>query len=176
MLWVRGNSWSPNCVSQDCVTHNLHSVTLSQESDGSACLKTNAARLRGKKKLWSIEGCGGPSRAGGGTEKGRWSLWTSAWDGAPLLQGEMGKCGTLQLEKKQLRRDMTEVYQLMKLVDKVRGQSYPLIPQYYNQYSTLRAQAASWGDLTIHCCQRCSAWGHSSTREGKQASQLKQRS
>jgi len=56
----------------------------------------------------------------------------------------MGKAGgPFSLEKRQLRRDTTEFYQLTKVVGKVKGQSDPPIPQYYNQYSTPRA--ASWG-------------------------------
>lgn len=53
------------------------------------------------------------------------------------------RLGLFSLEKRQLRRDMTEVYQLTKVVGKVKGQSYPLTPQYYNQYSTPRAPTVS---------------------------------
>lgn len=58
----------------------------------------------------------------------------------------MGKSGTLQLDKRQMRKDITEVYQLPEVVGKVKGQSYSLILQHCNQCSTPTAPAASWGD------------------------------
>lgn len=42
------------------------------------------------------------------------------------------RLGIFSLKKRQPRRDMTEVYQLTKVVGKVKEQSYSLIPQYYN--------------------------------------------
>lgn len=130
MLWVRDNSWSPNCISQGCVTRDLHSVPLSHEWEGSAGqTQHNSSQLWGIRVgswSWSWRRCRGrqwKSRDGAASSQRGRKGWNSAvvwrrgsWAGIWLRSACSLRCW-------------------------VKGH---IILQYYNKYSNTRA--ASWGD------------------------------
>lgn len=129
MLGVRDNSWSPNCISQGCMTHNLHCVTLSHESGGSA-----GQSQHNSSQLWCLREWG-PGGAGEGAEEDNWSQG----DGAAASQRETEKAETpLQFGEKAAEQGHDWGVPVHK------GGGLKDIPQYC--YKDSNTRAASWGD------------------------------
>lgn len=161
MLWVRDFSWSPNCISQGCVTHNLHSVTLSRVR---WLCRTNPAQFISA-LLYQRER--GPGGAGQGTEEDSWS----EGDGASASEGKAEKAETpLQFGEKAAEQG----YDWDLPVHKGGGSKDKVIHASLNTVTSTATRELLLGGIheLKHCCQGCFAWGHDSTREATRPPRL----